>query len=107
MIEHIVLLKFKSNLADYEINAALNQLGDLRTLIPSIIDFSFGENCSPEQLNQGFTHVFIMKFEDSKGRDLYLNHPEHKRIATELIMPMMEEGITSIVVIDYEHRVTG
>ncbi|MBX9703321.1 MAG: Dabb family protein [Silvanigrellaceae bacterium] len=102
MINHIVLLEFKKKLPESDINTALNQLGSLATIIPSIKDFSFGKNCSPEQLNKQFTHVFIMRFEDAMGRELYLNHSEHKRIAEEIIMPMMEKGLESVVVIDYE-----
>ncbi|WP_454783260.1 Dabb family protein [Legionella sp. WA2022007384] len=104
MINHVVVLKFKANLAESDIISALNQLGSLQGIIPSIKDFSFGKNCSPEQLNKGFTHVFVMKFDDSNGRDLYLEHAEHKRIATEVLVPMLENGFESVVVIDYESK---
>ena len=102
MINHIVVFKFKSHIAESDIHAAVNQFGTLEKIIPSIKSFSFGKNCSPEQLNKGFTHAFIMKFDDDKGRDLYLDHPEHKRIATDIIIPMLENGLESVVVIDYE-----
>lgn len=106
MINHIVLLRFKSNLTEPEINSALSQLGNLITIIPAIKNFSFGKNCSPENLNKGFTHVFIMTFEDSSGREFYLNHPEHKRIAADFIIPMLENGLESALVIDYENSPT-
>ncbi|KTD01304.1 Dabb family protein [Fluoribacter gormanii] len=104
MINHIVVLKFKANLTESDIYSAVNQLGNLKEIIPSIKDFSFGKNCSPEQLNKGFTHAFVMKFDDLNGRDLYLEHPEHKRIATEVLVPMLENGLESAVVIDYESK---
>lgn len=103
MINHIVLLQFKLNITESEVNLALNELGHLKEIIPSIKRFSFGKNCSPEHLNKGFTHVFIMEFENSKERDLYLNHPEHKRIATDIIMPMLKNGLESALAIDYEY----
>ena len=102
MINHIVVLKFKSNVAELDIYSAVNQLGNLKKLIPSIKSFSFGKNCSPEQLNKGFTHAIIMRFEDSNGRNLYLDHPEHKRIATDILIPLLENGLESVVVIDYK-----
>jgi len=102
MINHIVLLQFKPNFTECEVNSALNQLGNLKTIIPSIKSFSFGKNCSPENLNKNFTHIFKMEFEDSKGRELYLNHSEHQRIAADIIMPMLENGLESALAIDYE-----
>lgn len=102
MINHVVVLKFKSNITESDIYSAVTQLSDLKKVIPAMSSFSFGENCSSEQLNKGFTHAFIMQFDDAKGRDLYVNHPEHNRIAAEIIVPMLEEGIESVLVIDYE-----
>ncbi|WP_133127270.1 Dabb family protein [Legionella nagasakiensis] len=104
MINHIVFLAFKSYITEPEINSVLNQLGHLMKVIPSMKDFSFGKNCSPEKLNQGYTHVFIMKFDDANGRDIYLNHPEHKRIAADLIIPILENGLESVLVVDYEDQ---
>ncbi|AHE67117.1 Dabb family protein [Legionella oakridgensis] len=101
MINHIVFLTFKAHITESEINSVLEQLGHLMTVIPAMKDFSFGKNCSPEKLSQGYTHAFIMKFDDAHGRDVYLNHPEHKRIAAELIFPMLENGFESVVVVDY------
>lgn len=102
MINHIVVFKFKNNLAESDIYSAVTQFADLKKIIPSIKSFSFGKNCSPEQLNKGFTHAFIMKFDDAQGRNVYLEHPEHKRIAADIIIPLLEYGLDSVVVIDYE-----
>lgn len=102
MIRHIVLLQFKPDLQQSIIYSALDQLGLLKKCIPSIKSFSYGKNCSPENLNQGFSHVFVMEFEDESGRELYLNHPEHKRIARDSILPLLENGLDSALAIDYQ-----
>lgn len=102
MINHIVMLKFKSQLTESDIDSVSHQLSSLKESISSIKSFSFGKNNSFEQLNKGFTHVFIMTFDDAKGRDFYVDHPEHKKIATEVLMPMLEEGLESVIVVDYE-----
>lgn len=102
MINHIVVLKFKSGITESDIHSVIMQLAQLQKVIPSINNFSFGKNCSPEQLNKGFTHAFVMTFDDAKGRDVYLEHPEHIRIATKLLVPMLEDGLESAMVIDYE-----
>lgn len=102
MINHIVILKFKPHYAESDIEAAVLPLGALKQFIPSMSGFSFGKNVSPEQLNKGFTHAFVMSFEHAQGRDFYLAHPEHQRIATEVLAPMLENGLESVVVMDYE-----
>ncbi|BCA96577.1 hypothetical protein TUM19329_29380 [Legionella antarctica] len=102
MIKHIVLLKFKANVTPHQINYVFHQLGHLKSLIPSINHFSFGENCSPEDLNKGFTHAFMMEFNDIEGRDTYLNHPEHIRIAQDVIVPLLENGLESALTLDYK-----
>lgn len=99
MINHIVMFKFESRYSESEIEAALNQLAVLQTMM---LSFSLGKNMSPEHLNQGFTHAFVMTFRDAQIRDAYLEHPEHKRIATEVLIPMLEDGINSVIVVDYE-----
>lgn len=43
-----------------------------------------------------------MTFNDAQARDTYLDHPEHKRIAAEVLIPMLEDGINSVIVADYE-----
>jgi NAD(P)-dependent dehydrogenase (short-subunit alcohol dehydrogenase family) len=39
----------------------------------------YGVNNSPENLHKGFTHVYLITFENADARDAYLPHPEHKK----------------------------
>ena len=102
MIKHLVLLQFKSSLEVSEINDICKQFKALIKVIPSIKQFSYGKNCSPEKLNKGITHAFVIEFDDIPGRDAYLNHPEHIRLAQEIIIPALENGLDSALVVDYE-----
>ena len=36
-------------------------------------------NNSPEGKNLGFTHVYMLTFEDAAARDAYLPHPDHAK----------------------------
>lgn len=103
MIKHIVFLQFKPEISDEQISSVLKKLGNLNTDIPSMRHFSFGENCSPEHLNKGFNHAFVMDFDTVQGRDVYLNHPEHIRVAEEEIVPILKNGLESAITIDYEY----
>lgn len=102
MIKHIVLFTFKSDITPNEINSVFNQLRHLTVVLPSLSNYSYGENCSPEHLNKGFTHAFIMDFDDAKARDAYLHHEEHQRIVRDVILPLLENGTESALVLDYE-----
>jgi hypothetical protein len=103
MINHLVFFKFKSSVPESEVAQVLNQLGKLKAEIPSMTYFSFGKNCSIEFLNKGFTHAMTMFFDDVAGRDFYIYHPEHKRIAADIIIPLLDNGLESAIVIDYEY----
>ncbi|MFM8743626.1 MAG: Dabb family protein, partial [Cytophagales bacterium] len=67
--------------------------------IPGITSFEYGVNNSPENLNKGFTHVYLLTFKDAQSRDSYLPHPEHKKFG-ELLgrLGVLEEPF----VVDFE-----
>ena len=102
MIRHIVLLPFKPELKDAECLALMGGLGELKTKIPQIQSFSCGKNNSPENLDRGYLHGFMMEFLNFEDRELYLNHPAHIEYATQHILPNLINGIDSPIVFDYE-----
>jgi hypothetical protein len=59
--------------------------------------FRAGVNSSPEGLNQGFTHGFVMAFDDATARDEYLVHPDHEKVK-ERFLPLVE----NVLVFDFE-----
>ena len=50
----------------------------LPSKVHQIIEFEWGTNISPENLDQGFTHCFLVTFNNAKDRDAYLPHPGTK-----------------------------
>ena len=80
-ITHIVLFKFKTTCTEENIQACFTQLAELTQALPIIRSFRWGKYSSDEGLNQGFTHAFIMTFDDRASRDEYLVHPEHVKVA--------------------------
>ena len=73
-------------------------LGDLKHKISGIVDFEHGVNNSPENKNNGFTHVYLFTFENAAARDSYLPHPEHQKF--ESILGEMEI-VEDVFVVDY------
>ncbi len=96
-VKHIALFKFKEGTAQEQIDQALDQLLELSESIDGIEDYVGGVNNSPEGLNQGFTHGFVMTFKDAPARDAYLTHLDHERVK-KAVLPSIE----SIVIFDFE-----
>ena len=84
MIKHVVLLKF-SEAATTERRAELAAaFAGLATQVPEILSLEWGLNVSPEGLDKGFTHCFVVTFHDEAARDAYLPHPAHLAFVQEV-----------------------
>jgi len=78
-VRHIVAWRFGDGTTEAQIEQFTHAFRSLTTTIPGIIGFEHGANNSPESLNRGLTHVYLLTFESVAARDAYLPHPEHKR----------------------------
>jgi len=100
MIRHIVLIKFRPDLAAAQIEEKLQSVVALKGKIGGILSITAGENNSPENLEKGFGHGFVVDFADSAARDAYLPHPEHAKVGKSLV-EAAEGGIEGVLVFDY------
>ena len=96
-IKHIVLLKFNPATTESQIVGFFKELDGLTHKIPGLNNFIGGRYSSPEGLNQGYTHGFIMSFRDAAARDGYLPHPEHERVKSGIV-----PHVDQIVAFDFE-----
>lgn len=96
-IQHMVLFRIKPEVTTEKITELFTLLAKLQQLIPGITYFAGGPYSSPEGLNQGYTHGFVMTFESVDARDTYLPHPEHERVKALLLA-----CINSALVFDFE-----
>jgi hypothetical protein len=97
VIYHAVLFKMKPNVSQAKIDEIFRELGRLQTLIPGLLSFSGGPYSSPEGLNKGYTHGFLMTFADAEARNAYLPHPEHERVKA-IVVPNLDD----VVAFDWE-----
>jgi hypothetical protein len=67
MIRHILLVKFKSKSSPKQIQEVLEDFESIPTKIDGISDVEWGENNSPEKLNDGYSHCIQITFENEKG----------------------------------------
>ncbi len=96
MLRHVVLFGWKPNADSAAINNIVNAFKALPGKISLIKQFEWGTNNSPENLNQGLTHCFLLSFSSEKDRDAYLVHPDHKAFAA-LLQPVLDK----VTVVDY------
>jgi hypothetical protein len=97
MVEHIVLLKLKSDVTSAQLDALPDALFKMADEIPGIESITAGTNNSPEGKSQGYSYGFIVRFKDEAARDAYLPHPFHRKVAGEQIRPLVED----VLVFDY------
>ena len=95
-LKHVVLFKFKDDATPSNIKKVEDAFRALPGKINTVKDFEWGINNSPEGLNQGFTHCFLVTFDDDKGRQTYLVHPDHLAFV-EVLKPYLDKAL----VIDY------
>ncbi len=94
---HVVLFKFfEKTPADTvgEIEKAFQKFAGSLSFVTG---FEWGRNSSPEGLDQGFTHCFIVSFGSPADRDLYLPHPEHQAFCRRYLDPHLER----VCVVDF------
>lgn len=100
-IKHIVLVKFTDSASSEVVHNLSQSFAELPSLIPGITAFEAGQNVSPEGLNHGFTHAFVMTFVDTTARDSYLPHAQHQAFVERL-----KPYLADVLVFDYDLSVT-
>ena len=88
---HVVLFKFKEEATLEQIKHIEDEFRKLPSKIDTIVDFEWGTNQTVEaDLAQGYTHCFLVTFDDKKGLETYLPHPDHKAFVA-IIRPLLDE----------------
>jgi len=96
-VKHIALVQFKAETTAEQIDGVFSSLLDLSETVPGVEDFISGPNNSPEGLNAGHTHAFVMTFADAAARDAYITHPDHQAFVASAL-PLIEK----VTVVDFE-----
>ena len=96
-LRHFVALKFKAGTTDKQIHEVEEAFRNLKQKIPQVDTIEGGTNLSPEKLNAGFTHGFIVSFKSEKDRNSYLVDPAHVKFK-ELVLPLVD----SVFVFDFQ-----
>ncbi len=96
LLRHVVLFNFNADATGEILRTIENEFSRLPEEIAQIHSFEWGINNSPEGLDKGFTHCFLVSFLTEEDRDIYLPHPAHQKFV-KLIGPYVED----VTVVDY------
>lgn len=96
LLRHVVMFKFKDTSSESDVKRVEDAFAGLAKKLPLIKQFEWGTNSSPENLNQGLTHCFLVTFTSEKDRDTYLTHPDHEAFV-QVLMPHLDK----VTVLDY------
>ncbi|MGI9471288.1 MAG: Dabb family protein [Rubripirellula sp.] len=97
VLRHAVFFSFKEDSSEADVQSVADAFAALPAKIEEITDFQWGTNNSPEGLDDGFTHCFLLTFKDAEGRAAYIPHPAHKGEFADVLRPHMKD----VFVIDY------
>jgi hypothetical protein len=96
VLRHVVLFKFKDTSTPEDVKKVEEAFAALPGKLSVIKGYEWGKNNSPENLNQGLTHCFLLTFSNEKDRDAYLVHPDHKAFG-KILGPHLDK----VTVVDY------
>ncbi len=96
MLRHVVMFKFKDGSSPAEVTQVVDAFRALPSKISEVTAFECGTNNSPEGLDNGFTHCFLVTFKSENDRKVYLDHPSHTQFV-EVLKPHLDK----VQVIDF------
>lgn len=97
-LRHIVAFRYKPHATADQIQQITEAFRALQHAIPGIRSFEHGVNNSPEGKHQGFTHIYVLTFDDAAARDAYLPHPAHTAFGALL---RQNDVLDDVFVVDY------
>ena len=90
-VRHVVSFKFKKEATPAEVQKIEEAFAALKAKIPQITALEWGTNVSGENLNKGFTHMWVSTFADAAALKVYLDHPYHQAFV-KLLKPSLEDA---------------
>ena len=89
MIRHVSLLKWKPDTTPEQVEAITTALRALPPQIGELLDYRVGPDAGVDTGN--FDFAVVGEFESEAGYETYRDHPAHRAVATELILPHLAE----------------
>lgn len=87
MIRHVALLTFAPGTSDEAIERIASALSGLPDRLPGLRHYAFGRDLGVDAGNADF--AVVADLDDEAAYAEYRDDPEHRRIITELIRPVL------------------
>lgn len=101
MIRHIVLTKFKPQTSEDIIAQIYAGLAAVTEKLRGAQGFTGGRSNSPEQIERGYMHGFVVDFDNWDALQRYADNPEHQALGGQLVEHAVG-GIDGVLVLDLE-----
>lgn len=101
MIRHIVLTKFKPETPDNKIAEIYSGLSVVAEKLAGARNFTGGRSQSPEQMERGYMHGFVIDFDSWDALQTYAANEDHKALGGQLVANAVG-GIDGILVLDLD-----
>ena len=101
MIRHIVLTKFKPETTEDRIAEIYAGLSALTEKLLGAQNFTGGRAESPEQIERGYMHGFVIDFDSWDALQNYADNAEHQALGGQLVANAVG-GIDGILVLDLD-----
>jgi hypothetical protein len=96
MIKHIVMWKFKEEVAEADKMEMKRQLESLKGVVPSVVSIEAGLDLSKKEASMDM--ALYTEFQTMEDLTAYATHPEHLKVV-EFVKPLVCER----AVVDYEN----
>lgn len=95
MIRHIVLIRFQPTVSEDQIADLFAELHRINGKVPGLLAITSGKSESPEKMERGYMHGFVVDFADWAALQAYQDHPEHQVLGAKLTAAAVggKEGI--------------
>ena len=90
-VKHVVSFKFKKDATAEQIKRIETAFAALKGAIPQIQSLEWGTNVSKENLDKGFTHMWVLSFKNEADVQTYIDHKVHQDFVA-LLKPILDDA---------------
>jgi hypothetical protein len=86
-LRHIALLTFRDDTTDEQVEAIIEALEELPGKIPELVSYVVATDAGVDEGNASL--AIVAEFDSAEGYEAYRDHPAHRAVATQLIIPVL------------------
>jgi Stress responsive A/B Barrel Domain len=91
MIRHVVLVRWTEETTELQKQRVAAEIARLPSLVPSLRAFRIGSDVGIDPGN--FDFAVAADFDDVDGYLAYRNHPEHRAMISQFILPVVAQRV--------------